>query len=138
MTRSSDLNRVEFTSAAADQALLQAVQAAIAAASWDSFSDLCKHALRQLLQQDQAPTSVVLWGEMQRQIVELQFKLTALEGRLTAEQALMQQQAAQHNLRLQSLEQELHPDQSVSPTAAMRARQLDPLLSRIGPLLEDF
>jgi hypothetical protein len=108
---------VRFAQTEADQALLQAVETALEQQFHGNFSALCKQALRQfLLLQDQASTP------MQVQIEALQRQVAQLERGMGD--------------RIQQLEQRMDEGRVTEPIEP--PPEVDPLLSRLAPLLEDF
>ncbi|NJR65618.1 MAG: hypothetical protein HC772_10340 [Leptolyngbyaceae cyanobacterium CRU_2_3] len=150
---------VKFTTAT-DQTLLQAVDQALEAQSL-SFSDLCKQALQQWLAADRLPTP-----PLQQQILDLQMQVARLEGKEEARQRYalkrLEQQMRELSDRLESLERKEFLEQQVRqltdrlarletseetmalpskppmPTPPARVEEIDPLLNRLAPLLEDF
>lgn len=144
----------------ADQELLTLIEQVLGQGAYESFGDLCKQALRRLLDQNLGETSLAetppapipepipessylltLYLEMQRQLTAMQERLVRLEvqgvegierrcDRLTGDMAALEQ-------RLSDLE-----EQGVDSTPATDAEPppppLDPLLSHLGSLLEEF
>lgn len=134
---------VRFSPEEADQVLLASIAKALEKQPHRSFSDLCKQALRQfLLPTEETPTASLM--AMQQQILELQLQLARLQG-----EATVKQQLGQLCDRLDSLEGKLRLEESplteslsinqaeIAPSAAIEA-ELDPILRRLVPLLEDF
>jgi hypothetical protein len=107
---------VRFAQTEADQALLQAVETALEQQFHGNFSALCKQALRQFLLPDQAPPP------MQTQFEALQRQVAQLEREMGD--------------RIQQLEQRMDEGRMVEPIEP--PPEVDPLLSRLAPLLEDF
>ncbi|NJR39206.1 MAG: hypothetical protein HC781_10705 [Leptolyngbyaceae cyanobacterium CSU_1_4] len=113
---------VRFVPTETDQALLQAVENALESQFHGNFSALCKQALRHFLLPDQAD-QVISPVVMQGQIVELQERVARLEAmsdRLTSPEP--------HSLSTDFSSNEL-PEPPL---------EVDPLLSRLAELLEDF
>jgi hypothetical protein len=109
---------VRFVQTETDQALLQAVEEALDSQFHGNFSALCKQALRNFLLPD-LEGQVISPIAMQGQIVELQERVARLEkmgDRPTPSEPLDSQPSA-----------EPEPPSEV-----------DPLLSRLALLLEDF
>jgi hypothetical protein len=112
---------VRFAPTEADQALLEAVEAALAGQFHGNFSALCKQALRQLLLPGQAEVAEPVPAQVQAQLLELQARLARLEQGTEARLVLLEQR----------LGQAVEPEPEPEP-------EIDPLLSRLAPLLEDF
>ncbi|MFM7529560.1 MAG: hypothetical protein ACKO63_13925 [Nodosilinea sp.] len=127
---------VKFAATPADQALLQSVQQAMTERSLP-FDELCKLALKQLLASD--PATLPLLALLEQQIMALQLQVMQLEQRSTesaaADVAGLRRQIQDLSERVAQLEQ-----QAVSKTLGSEAEapEVDPLLSRLAPLLEDF
>lgn len=100
---------VKFASTQADQTLLRAVEQLLDTESYANFSDLCKAALRLMLFSPGVPSGTL--------------PEAALEE--------LRQQVQQLAERLTQLEQKLEEATAEPP-------EVDPLLSRLAPLLEDF
>lgn len=118
---------VRFVPTETDQALLQAVENALESQFHGNFSALCKQALRHFLlpEQDSQVVSPVV---MQGQIAELQERVARLElmgDRLT----LLEGNSSSTDLSSTDLSSTKLPE---SPP------EVDPLLSRLAGLLEDF
>ena len=143
---------VTFSDSAADQTLLSAMEKALAAQPYATFSDLCKQALHQfLLASDISPT-LSLFLELQRQIVDLRVGIATLEYKVVGDRPLsshrvdaLERQIGQLSIRInetpmqtQAVYPTAHP-QDVKPVSMPAAqRSADPLLSRLAPLLDDF
>jgi hypothetical protein len=110
---------VRFAQTEADQVLLKAVEQALESQFHGNFSALCKQALRHFLLPDQEG-QVVSPMVMQEQIVELQKRVAKLETM---------------GDRLTSQEQPTSPPAPELPEPPL---EIDPLLSRLALLLEDF
>lgn len=133
---------VTFSKSKPDLALLKAIQQRLADGSESTFSDLCKEALRHFLLATETSASVIMLMDLQQQVTELQVKLDHAEQALTTNQANGQRQIDDRFValtkRLEQLEQEVNPDRiSEAPPAKVELKP-DPLLSRLGPLLEEF
>jgi hypothetical protein len=117
---------VRFAQTEADQALLQAVETALEQQFHGNFSALCKQALRQFLlpEQSQAPMSQTA-ATMQAQIEALQQQVARVERQMGDRiQRLEQREAG-------AVAEACAPERTEEP-------EVDPLLSRLAPLLEDF
>jgi hypothetical protein len=108
---------VRFVQTETDQVLLQAVEEALDSQFHGNFSALCKQALRNFLLPD-LEGQVISPIAMQGQIVELQERVARLEmgDRPTPSEPL-----------------DLQPPAEPEPPS-----EVDPLLSRLALLLEDF
>jgi hypothetical protein len=102
---------VRFAQTEADQTLLQAVEAALERQFHGNFSALCKQALRQFLLPNQE--RVVSPMTMQAEIEALQERVARLEREMGE-----------------------RGEPAIERTES--APEVDPLLSRLAPLLEDF
>jgi hypothetical protein len=109
---------VRFVQTGADQALLQAVEEALENQFYGNFSALCKQALRHFLLPDQ-DGQIISPIVMQGQIVELQERVARLE---MGDRPLSSEP--------------LDPQPSAEPDPS--PEEVDPLLSRLAFLLEDF
>jgi hypothetical protein len=114
---------VRFAQTDADQALLQAVEEALESQFHGNFSALCKQALRHLLLPEQEGR-VISPLVLQEQIVALQQRVAVLELLGDRVAALEQGQGRSGESAVES---------TPEPVA-----EVDPLLSRLAPLLEDF
>lgn len=112
---------VRFVQTETDQALLQAVEKALENQFHGNFSALCKQSLRHFLLPDQ-DGQVISPIVMQEQIVELQERVARLE--MMSDRPTLPEQSRQHD-----------PQPS---TEAEPPPEVDPLLSRLALLLEDF
>ncbi|GAB4226742.1 MAG: hypothetical protein Kow00121_55100 [Elainellaceae cyanobacterium] len=168
---------VKFAQTEADQQLWQAIEKAIEQKTYGSFSDLCKHALQQLLFAEAAPSSPQPHPapkpsnpepsnpeppspellQLRQQMQALQLQVARLSGAIGMKQTLSLSKLEQQSARL---EQQMHEQigqlidrlndletrllaQPVSvtplePTPLEPSAEPDPLLARLGPLLEDF
>jgi metal-responsive CopG/Arc/MetJ family transcriptional regulator len=147
---------VRFTASEADQTLLQAVEQAMKGGEYESFSSLCKQALRKFLLERQDVSPPTPDPELRSQMATLQRQIARLEGAIgmqrtmslrALEQQVSQieqqvvQQMAQVVDRLDTLESRinLQPVELASPDASPPPPpEPDPLLDRLAPLLEDF
>ncbi|MEM6277388.1 MAG: hypothetical protein AAF714_10610, partial [Pseudomonadota bacterium] len=90
-----------------------------------SFSDLCKQALHQYLLSREPTQSVLLFMELQHQIAQLGARVAALEDETSIKAAFSQSAPTASPAE---------PD----ATGQVPAAPVDPVLNRLGPLLEDF
>ncbi|WP_416666623.1 hypothetical protein [Egbenema bharatensis] len=146
---------IRFTASEADQMLLKAVEQAMKGGEYESFSALCKQALRKfLLDQDASPPPSD--PELQNQMATLQRQMARLEGAIEMqrsmslrqlEQKMVQleqqvvQQVAQVADRLDNLESRINlqpVELSSAEASPPPTPEPDPLLDRLAPLLEDF
>jgi hypothetical protein len=156
---------VRFTHSEADQALLQAVSMALKDGAYDSFSALCKQALRSfLIPEDSSNASTAASAStqlasvdrvaaLQQQITTMQIQMARLEGAIAMQKAMslkaleqqmlqmeqqMVQQVAQLGDRLEQLESNIGADFPEHLGSEPEPPPIDPLLDRLVPLLEDF
>jgi CII-binding regulator of phage lambda lysogenization HflD len=124
---------VKFAATEADQSLLQSVQQALEDRALD-FSDLCKQALKLMLGTEiPVSTTISTLAILEQQIMTLQLQIMRLEERSNSSQDIpedLKQQLQAITERLTWLEQ-----QAVS---GGEVPEVDPVLSRLAPLLEDF
>lgn len=119
---------VSFGESEGDRALLDAI-ASHQSEHDQSFSDLCKQALNQYLLSQEQTQSVLLFIELQQQIAQLNIRVAALEddARNNTEQAA----------GLAVSETAITPVEEADEAEPNNVND-DPVLSRLGPLLEDF
>lgn len=147
---------VEFTNEAADETLLAAIDNELAKQPQKSFSDLCKEALWQLLYVPESvrPHSNKL-NQLESQITQLQGQLASLEQRLAAKEASRLDKLESHlqelSLQIGQLataidrggfaapQDKVEPEPpEPEPEPLPTPQEVDPLLSRLGSLLDDF
>ena len=137
MAAKSIRKSVSFDDSDGDRVLLDAI-ATHQANHQQSFSDLCKQALHQYLLSREPTPSVMLFMELQHQIAQLGVRVAALEDNTSISSAF---HPANSTLS------EISPTDpgamtTADPAAATadKAPQLvdDPVLTRLGPLLDDF
>lgn len=141
---------VTFSESVADQALLGALEKALAAQPYATFSDFCKQALRQFLLASETSPAIPLFLELQRQIVDLRVGIATLEHQLTSDRPLSKHRVDDLEQQIGQLASQLreknmsshrlaprHQDSEPVPVAAAQ-RAADPLLSRLAPSLDDF
>lgn len=123
-TRIRSIRRVvQFAQTEADQLLLQAIEEALENQFYGNFSALCKQAIRHFLLPDRTDL-VISPLVMQEQIIELQQRVATLE---------------RMGDRLTSLEDNSALSTDLSSTEIPESSlEVDPLLSRLAELLEDF
>ena len=135
---------VTFTQSAADRGLLKAVELLLAGGEYASFGELCKQALREFVSTPESNESAPDLLQFAQQLMELQrqffdFKETVAEREVrSAEQ--VGSQIADLRDQLQQLESKLNqsPIPESEKTIAVPVAEADPLLDRLGALLEDF
>jgi hypothetical protein len=142
-TGKSELNStVAFSRSKADIALLKAVKKQLSENPEQSFSDLCKDALRYFLVATENPATLTLILDLQQQITELQVHLEAVQETVAdhREQLLQHQDQGIADLgdRLERVERHLFPEQFERPESPPPAREPDPLIERMTKLIEDF
>lgn len=120
---------ITFSASPADQRFLAALETLVATGCYESFSDLCKQALRAMLFLVEGKGAAVATASLEQEVRDLQLKVAALEGQLFSLQAGA---AGQRAIALE-------PANGLSaPQPASARSPADPLLQRLGPLLEDF
>jgi hypothetical protein len=117
---------VKFTQTEADQTLLRAVEQALLPNQ--SFSELCKQALQHFLLSAKAAPQVTQldvpscpFGRLEQQMLQLENRLKRLENGAT-----FSENSSPETPTIEPLADEANH------------HELDPLLSRLAPLLEDF
>ncbi len=96
--RQENINKsVSFTSDSIDQTLMAAVEKELTKQKYNTFSDLCKQALRQFFLLSYAPP-ISKTGHMEQQLIELHLKFAELEQKLLA----------RGNSQLEEMEGQLH------------------------------
>jgi TolA-binding protein len=145
---------VEFTDEAADETLLAAVENELVKQPNKTFGDLCKEALWQLLYVPESvrPDSNKL-SQLEAQITQLQGQLASLEQRMAAREASRLDKLESHlqQLSLQVGQLATAIDSGGFTVSASKVipveekpeplpppQEVDPLLSRLGALLDDF
>ncbi len=148
------VRNVEFTDEAADETLLAAVENELVKQPNKTFSDLCKEALWQLLYVPESvrPDSNKL-SQLETQIIQLQGQLASLEQRIAAREASRLDKLESHlqQLSLQVGQLATAIDSGGFTVSASKVipvedkpeslsppQEVDPLLSRLGALLDDF
>jgi hypothetical protein len=146
---------VTFKRTKADRALLKAVEQALADRPELSFSDLCKQALQRWLIANETSAAVLLLAELQQQVTVLNEQLATIEQQVlqaeTGAIARLDRQMATLAERLAQLEQadSMVVDEAVTAVEPVsdgvdgadepgEPKPDDPLLDRLGGLLEDF
>ncbi len=149
---------VEFTDETADEALLEAIENELVKRPNKTFSDLCKEALWQLLYVPESvrPDSNKL-SQLESKIIQLQGQLASLEQRMAAREASrldrLESYLQQLSLQVGQLAtaigsgscsgsfttsaSEVVPLEE-KPEPLSPPQEVDPLLSRLGALLDDF
>lgn len=140
---------VTFSQNAIDQALLAAIQAELSRQPGRSFNNLCKEALHQFLVQGQTQADPLSLS-MEEQMANLQAQVLSLEqrfftkekNRLERLEAQVQQLTAQvaqlGPVPFAPTPSEPAPEPRVEPEDGEDASGTDPLLTRLGNLIDDF
>lgn len=143
---------VTFNQDLADQSLLEVVESELDKQPHMTFSDLCKEALWQSLCVSESVRPSPRTVKLEQQVAELQGQFADLEQRFFAKESSrleaierqlnqLTQQLAQLALMVNQQPNAVSPPQlesgaeAVSPTTP---QEVDPLLSRLSPLLDDF
>lgn len=127
-----------------DQALWEAIEVELEKQQYKSFGDLCKTALHQFLLGRDPNQSVLLFIELEKQIASLQHRVLQLEevGNATVLerlQSLESQLAQSEGKHQRAADNAFHPNPDQDPPTTEQERSpTDPLLARLGPLLEEF
>lgn len=127
-----------------DQALLDAVESELNKKHYDSFNELCKAALHQFLVSREPTQSVILFIELEKQIAALQHRVMALEdldnASILERLKFLESQLDQVKGTHQPLEDDAPhlTDQAKTSPTLKEKQPVDPLLARLGPLLEEF
>ncbi len=129
-----------------EQELLTSIEEFLSESSFSSFSDLCKHVVQQYMQQAEASpenghvpgsdaTDLETLGELKRQIAALEERLQSL-----APEADRLNQLESDLVQLASRVDALAAGsgQATPSQPAPQPKEADPVLARLGPLLEDF
>ncbi|EKU98335.1 hypothetical protein Lepto7375DRAFT_7614 [Leptolyngbya sp. PCC 7375] len=129
---------VSFDDSDGDRALLDAI-ANHQSKHAQSFSDLCKQALHQYLLSREPTQSVMLFMELQHQIAQLNVRVATLEDNSSLAAAFPQPDS-QPGETNRGTHHEIPAEQAATPdeTADDVAVTDDPVLSRLGPLLDEF
>ncbi len=138
MAAKSIRKSVSFDDSDGDRALLDAI-ATHQADHQQSFSDLCKQALRQYLLSREPTQSVMLFMELQHQIAQLGVRVAALEDNTSIASAFHHSPASELtsadigaiNTHTEEAIATVHEEYTNKPVD-------DPILTRLGPLLDDF
>ena len=151
---------VKFTNDAADETLLAVVENELRKQPHKTFSDLCKEALWQFLY---VPESVRPYSnklsELELQVTQVQGQLASLEQRITAQEAsrldTLENHLQQLTFQVGQLAtainsgsfsapapkveaQRAPPEKEPEPELLPPFEEIDPLLLRLGALLDDF
>ncbi|ESA36986.1 hypothetical protein N836_05335 [Leptolyngbya sp. Heron Island J] len=137
MAAKSIRKSVSFDDSDGDRVLLDAI-ATHQANHQQSFSDLCKQALHQYLLSREPTPSVMLFMELQHQIAQLGVRIAALEDNTSISSAFHQADGP-----LSEISPTDPGAMTTSEPAAATANDApqpvdDPILTRLGPLLDDF
>ena len=142
---------VTFTQSDADQVLLKAVEVALSQEQYGSFGELCKQALKQFLGGRKSQAAAPNLLKFAQQLIDLQRQFFDFKEASAAQAASqfehLESQIADLQQPLQQLEVRLdqtsasptpEPEQPAAVAIAESAVKSDPLLNRLGSLLEDF
>ena len=157
--KKKQLKSVEFVRDMADRTLLAAVEAEQERHPHKTFSDLCKEALWQFLYVSESLLPASKVGKLEQQIASLEERLASVEERIGAREAsrLNELESQIRQLSLQVGQLAIASDKSASDRPARAPsppppvpeaepepenlpppQPIDPLLSRLGSLLDDF
>jgi len=135
---------VTFTQSAADRGLLKAVEIFLAEGEYASFGELCKHALREFVSAPESNESAPDLLQFAQQLMELQRQFFDFKETITEREVRRFEQVESQitDLRdqLQQLETKLNQStiSESEETITVPVAEADPLLDRLGALLEDF
>ena len=137
MAAKSIRKSVSFDESEGDRALLDAI-AAHQSKHEQSFSDLCKQALHQYLLSREPTQSVLLFMELQHQIAQLGTRVAALEDEATINAAFGY--SSNNEIPTVPVKEAVA---AAEKTIAVVEKEDDnttddPVLNRLGPLLDDF
>lgn len=136
MAAKSIRKSVSFDDSDGDRALLDAI-ATHQSKHQQSFSDLCKQALRQYLLSREPTQSVMLFMELQHQIAQLGTRVAALEDNASIS-SVFNSAAKTDNPTDTETAAIVTDTQTTDTGTATDEADSDPVLSRLGPLLDDF
>ena len=102
-----------------------------------TFSDLCKQALHQYLLSREPTQSVLLFMELQHQIAQLGVRVATLEDNSSIVSAFNQIEP-QEIIAAKATPAKAMPNEQPKPGVELSKAIDDPVLSRLGPLLDDF
>ncbi|MEM9266644.1 MAG: hypothetical protein AAGA46_14080 [Cyanobacteria bacterium P01_F01_bin.13] len=134
MAAKSIRKSVSFDESDGDRALLDAI-ASHQSEQQQSFSELCKQALRQYLLSREPTQSVLLFMELQHQIAQLGARVASLEDNASIASAFNHTVLQKDLPKRTEIQPEVQPEQTTNETNKIVD---DPVLSRLAPLLEDF
>ncbi len=141
MAAKSIRKSVSFDQSDGDRALLDAI-ASHQAKHEQSFSDLCKQALHQYLLSHEPTQSVLLFMELQHQITQLSTRVAVLEDNTSFTSAFntpAPQTELSENTHLHTgAELQENTEFPIGANSEAHENVEDPVISRLGPLLDDF
>lgn len=127
-----------------EQELLSSIESFIAASSFTSFSDFCKHAAMQYIDHSQrssewaeASESGGDLGDLRQQLAALAAQLQALAGE-GSRLSQVESDLAELTSRVNQLTEQAEQDGSRPSQGGHHQLPADPLLARLGSLIEDF
>lgn len=135
MAAKSIRKSISFDESDGDKSLLDAI-ATHQSMHQQSFSDLCKQALRQYLLSREPTQSVMLFMELQHQIAQLGVRVSTLEDNTSIASAFQPIDNTESGTFEQTDPEQ--PTVSIADDDIVAAATEDPVISRLGPLLEDF
>jgi Arc/MetJ-type ribon-helix-helix transcriptional regulator len=138
MTVSGERTRRTVNFTPADQSLLAAVDQLIQDQQYGSFSDVCKQALRLLVNRIEPDQAVKLFTQLQRQLAALELRVEAIEQRNGHG---LDDRGQQFEMDLQTLKDAIEDLQQLRPKPEpprKPKREIDPLIQHLSSLLDDF
>lgn len=159
-SRSNKIRKsVTFNYEVADQTLLDVVETELMKQPYRSFSELCKEALWQFLRVSESVRPSPKTAQIEQQVTELQRQFDELEQRFFARESnrleamegqlnQLTQQLAQLAILVSQQPNPKPPPQLVESSQLVESepeaviptipQEVDPLLSRLSPFLDDF
>ncbi len=138
MAAKSIRKSISFDDSDGDRALLDAI-ATHQSEHQQSFSELCKQALRQYLLSREPTQSVMLFMELQHQIAQLGARVAAIEDNTSITSAFSptveKDISAEAPTLINGTDSATANDESSNDEDSADS---DPIISRLAPLLEDF
>ena len=143
---------VTFNREVSDRSLLEVVEIELMRQPHKSFSDLCKDALWQALRVPEPTRPTPRRAQIEQQVAELQHQFSDVEQRFFARESnrleAIERQLNQLSQQLTQLARSLNQPASLQPPPQLESeaepetsttpQEIDPLLSRLSPFLDDF
>ena len=143
---------VTFNREVPDRSLLEVVEIELMRQPHKSFSDLCKEALWQSLRVPESTRPTPRRAQIEQQVAELQHQFSDVEQRFFARESnrleAIERQLNQLSQQLTQLARALNQPVSLQsppqleseaePETVTTPQEIDPLLSRLSPFLDDF